>query len=460
MLSREQLADLKHKIIARPHLYVGQEQVSFSTTPCLIDGRLEPRHGVIRTFVTTHEGQYQVMKGGLARAARHRGIALPSRHFDNISKDIWVMANRPERHISLWLQPSSDELAMERSGILSSRAAENLYWTGRYAERVEGAARLLRTVILQMNRVEEAGNELHRLHVHLLQRSLTMVTETFPGFCGDKELSGQEILAELHSVMTDPKRMGSIADLLESLMSAAYMVRDRWSLDNWRVLDGVKTHWRQVQAQSHGPLVSAECELDELVTSLAAFIGLNIESMTREPGWLMLDSGRRIERALWLIRSIKSLLLGDPGDLLDHLILESFLSTHESLITHRRRYRSFLQRQSVLEVLLLDEGNPRALAYQIDRLQNNLSRLPRSRRGNKMGIEEKLALEVSTQLKLADAQILARATPGEGHKRLADLIALIENRLMTLSEALNHTYFSHAAGARQLTPTRRSGGNV
>lgn len=460
MLSREQRDTLRGKILARPHLYVGQEQVSYSTTPCLIKGHVEPRHAAIRTFVTAHEGHYHVMKGGLARAAHEQGISAPSRHFDSISKDTWIMAAKPERHVSLWLQPANDELAIERSGILASRAAENLYWTGRYAERVEGTARILRTLIMQMNRAEESGNESHQQHIHLLQQSLTSVTETFPGFVGETPLNETEAYNELRSVMIDEKRIGSISNLLGQLTTAAYMVRDRWSIDNWRVLDGMKNHWRHVQSNPHSPILSAEYELDELITSLAAFTGLNMESMTREPGWLMLDSGRRIERGLWLIRMMKSLLVPEYDELLEHMILESFLSTHESLITHRRRYRSYLQMQTALDVLLIDESNPRSLAYQLERLQRNLSRLPRPRLNMKLSAEEKLALEATTQIKLVDAPALARATPGEGYTKLADLITFIEERLMSVSETLNHFYFSHSQGARQLMPTRRKSGNV
>lgn len=461
MLSREQREELKAKIRARPHLYVGQEQVSFSTTPCLINGRIEPRHAAIRTFVTTHEDRYHVMKGGLTRAARDRGMAVPSRHFDNVSKDTWIIASRPERHVSLWLQPANDEMAIERSGMLASRAAENLFWTGRYAERVEGTARILRTLLMQMNRAEESGDETHQRHIHLLQQALTAVTETFPGFLSETPLTEAESVEELRSVMIDDQRLGSIASLLNQLTASAYMVRDRWSIDNWRVLDGMRNHWRTVQSNAGGQILSAEYELDELITSLAAFSGLNMESMTREPGWLMLDAGRRIERGLWLMRMMKSLLVpASRDDALEHMILESFLSTHESLITHRRRYRSYLQMQTALDVLLVDETNPRALAFQLERLQRNLARLPRPRLDKKLSAEERLALDAATQLKLADLPALARAVPGEGYRKLAELIALIESRLMAVSDTLNHFYFSHAQGARQLAPTRRKGGSV
>lgn len=459
-LSREQKEEWKQRIMARPHLFVGQEQVGFSTTPCLIKGKIEPRHAAIRTFVTAQDNKFHVMKGALTRAARDRGVFLPSRHFDNISKDTWILTSKPERHVSLWLQAKTDEMSVERSGMLASRAAENLYWTGRYAERLEGTARLLRTVISRMNRADELGDEDHQKHIQLLLRTLTAVTETYPGFLNEASFDQVRTEAELRALLIDEGRLGSVASLLNLLVNSAYMVRDRWSIDNWRVIDHLKNHWRHVQCNAQIHLLSVENDLDELTSGLAAFMGLNMESMTREPGWLMLDSGRRIERALWLIRMMKSLLLVTHDEVLEHMVLESFLSTHESLITHRRRYRAYLQLQTVLEVVLVDETNPRSLAYQLERLQRNLSRLPRQRLNKKLSDEEKLVLEAATQLKLADPVTLSRTSGAEGFKRLSELINVIENRLMQASELLNQVYFSHAMGACQLMPTKRKAGSL
>jgi uncharacterized alpha-E superfamily protein len=152
---------------------------------------------------------------------------------------------------------------------------------------------------------------------------------------------------------------------------------------------------------------------------------------------------------------MKSMLINVREERLEHMVLESFLVTNESLITHRRRYRAFLQMQTVLDLLLTDETNPRSLAFQIDRLQRNLARLPRPRGAKKLSADEKFALEVATQLRLADTGTLARASGADSYRRLLDLTAFIESRLMQISEALTQAYFSHAQGARQLVPTRR-----
>ena len=453
--SRKQLEETRRAILAHPHRFVGQEQVGFSTVPCLIDGQLAPRPAALRTFVTSSEGRYHVMRGGLARAARDREAIAPSRHLDNVNKDAWVLAEQPEPHLSLWLQSPSEWTEIERSGMLASRAAENLFWTGRYAERTEGTARLLRTVLFQMNRAEESSDGAHQEHVRLLQGTLSLVTDTLPGFLSEKRLDAEATIEELRRVMADEGHGGSLARLLDQLIAAAYMVRDRWSLDNWRILDGIKSQWRKVVEAPRVYPVAAEHNLDQLIMSLAAFMGLNMESMTREPGWLMLDSGRRIERGLWLIRTIKALLLEPREQVLEHLVLESFLSMNESLITHRRRYRSYLQMSTVLDVILCDASNPRALAYQVERLRRNLKELPRHRMARKLSREERSVLEASTRLKLADPAHLSAVDPEGGYVELAGLLEDVEGMLLEVSEALTEVYFSHTQGARQLSPLRK-----
>ena len=121
-------------------------------------------------------------------------------------------------------------------------------------------------------------------------------------------------------------------------------------------------------------------DLDLLLTDLLALSGLNKESMTRETGWLLLDIGRRIERGQLLISLVRSTLVPRTNELEEHLLLEAVLHAKQSLITYRRRYRSYLQLGSVLELLLVDETNPRSLVYQFGELQEHIKALPRTYR--------------------------------------------------------------------------------
>ncbi|MDX1812609.1 MAG: circularly permuted type 2 ATP-grasp protein, partial [Gammaproteobacteria bacterium] len=211
-LSEKEKSLLKDKIRAKPHLYVGQQQVSFSTAPSLAAGQIEPRQAVIRTFAVAREDGYQVMPGGLTRIARSKDSYAISYQSGGISKDTWVMASEPEKHVSLWLQPRRNQLIQPLSSALPSRSADNLFWVGRYAERAEGSARLFRSVLQKLRESREIKDPNDMVCLYHMLRALTHLTGSYPGFTGkdaDKKLHSPR--EELLSLARDPNRNGSIA---------------------------------------------------------------------------------------------------------------------------------------------------------------------------------------------------------------------------------------------------------
>jgi uncharacterized alpha-E superfamily protein len=186
-----------------------------------------------------------------------------------------------------------------------------------------------------------------------------------------------------------------------------------------------------------------------------AFAGLNSESMTHEAGWLLLDIGRRLERALLSMTFIGATLGRPVPPAVQHLLLENVLTTTENVMTYRRRYRSTLQLQTVLDLLLLDETNPRSLIFQLDRLQNHITALPRERIAYRLSQEERLILEAATQLRLSDtSHLVAVAEESATRTSLLDLLAQLTDRLGRISEVLTQTYFSHAQGPHPLIVLR------
>ena len=479
-LSAAELATLRAQIHAEPHLYVGQEQVHFSTTPSLIDGKLEPRHATLRSFLFAQREGYVVMPGGLTRSAAKKGALIVSSRAGGVSKDTWILADEPTQHVSLWRQPKNGlrPLAYDNVGNsrgLSSRAAENLFWVGRYAERAEGQARLLRIILetLQSSPLAEDARELAELtYLRSLFRSIT----GFYGTAAAMEKRNVALSDELFSLTLDTQNDSSLVSTLQSMVTAAYAVRDRWSTDTWRVMNNIEnlcttleknlTEGRMGESESGEEtlrtgeeasktaldaqtLQEIQTELDRLMIFLAALTGLNAESMTQTIGWLSLDMGRRIERALLLIRLCRSSLVGAYyDDWLENRLLESMLAAAESLITYRGRYRAELHFPTVLELLLLDESNPRALVYQLKRLQEQIRSLPREKLGYRLSKEEQLILEALTQLQLSNTMQLAERS-GQMRQGLEKLLARLAQLLHELSEALTLNYFSHVQGPQQ-----------
>ncbi|HET19294.1 MAG TPA: hypothetical protein ENO16_01620, partial [Chromatiales bacterium] len=183
-LSAGQLDELRARIEAKPHLYVGQEQVSFSTAPSLVDGRIAPRHTIIRTFLVATDDGYVAMPGGLTRSAPQEGALAVSNRLGGVSKDTWVLARTPQPYVSLWKQPRANQLIPPLGGPLPSRAADNLFWTGRYLERTELAARLMRTTLRKLLEVRNLEGPGAQGCLHGLLRALTHVTDSYPGFVG------------------------------------------------------------------------------------------------------------------------------------------------------------------------------------------------------------------------------------------------------------------------------------
>ncbi len=467
-LSKREQQALRARILAEPQQYVGQEQVSFSTAPAFVDGRCEPRHTVLRTFSVAGDGDYQIMPGGLARSAPASGELLVSNSAGGISKDVWVLTTEPQPYSSLWHHAGNREHALHSNQFLSSRSAENLFWVGRYAERAEFTARLLRTIFDYFgedefgesfsgaNTLSEAiGNSAGEVAcLHQLLRALTQVTMTYPGFVDEE---GAELLAdpvkELLSVVLDRKRVGGLHANLVAMINAAFAVRDLWSADSWRVLNGLEQPWRGLAAKPQARVPRVYDELNNLITSLMAFSGLNMESMTHSAAWLLLDTGRRLERAQLTVAFIRATMSIRQPEEIEPLLLEMILKTTDTIITYRRRYRSQIQPATVLDLLLLDEQNPRALGYQLATLQTHLAELPREPDPYQLSEEERLLLQAFTRLRLSNTVALAQPLSQFALRHTLDeLMAELALLLNQMSDVVTRTYFTHAQ-----TPQQRLG---
>jgi uncharacterized circularly permuted ATP-grasp superfamily protein/uncharacterized alpha-E superfamily protein len=457
-MSNNELARLRERITSHPHLYVGQEEVCFSTTPSLCEGKLEPHSAVFCFFLVAGDNTYEVMPGGLTRTASTRSNQSVSNQAGGISKDIWILATEPAKHVSLWNEQYRIQIALSENAVLPSRAAENLFWVGRYGERAEGVARLLRIILHRLCENQEFNDQVYEQCLEALLRCLTQCTITYPGFVGK---GGQDKIKapekELLSVTLDAKRNGTLSSTLKLLEFSAYNVRDLWSTDTWRIIDDIRQFWF-VELEENPVFSRLQDKLDHLISILSAFTGLTMESMCREQGWQFLDVGRRLERALLLASLLRSTMVIEYEESVEGLVLESILGANESLMIYRRRYRDFIEPQSVLGVLVLDETNPRSLIYQINRLQKYISELPRlvGRQMYRLRDDERLILEASTRVHLTDLASLFRIVEGLPlRQELDQLLEKVYQLLTQTSYAISHTFFTHAQRPHQLVHTSR-----
>jgi uncharacterized circularly permuted ATP-grasp superfamily protein/uncharacterized alpha-E superfamily protein len=440
-LSASERGALARAIRAHPQRFVAQERIALSTAPVLRAGRLEPRPFVLRSFCVASESGYLVMPGGLGRVSSSSASFVTSNQLGGVGKDVWVLASEPERQVSL-LATADRPIAVSRGGDeVPGRVADDLFWLGRYSERAEALSRLLREVLLRLLATERAHVD---GTVPLLLRAVTQQSDTYPGFCGEDAaalLAAPE--AELLQLILDPRRTGGLRFNIEALARTGRSVRDRLSGDTSRVIGAIDG-----ELARPCDLAAARESLQRLIVLLAAFVGLTAESMSQGQGWRFLQLGRTLERALQTIALLRGVVL--PAGPAMVPACEALLGILHSVKTYRRRYRSRIQVGAVLDLLLLDESNPRALAFQLVRVEEHVIALVRDGDGAQRGRVERLALDALSTLRLFDVADIADAADEDAAQELERLLVRVARVLHELADEIAARYFQPADRPQQM----------
>ena len=452
-LSNDGRADLRRRIEAYPAGWVGQETVELASAPTLTPNGLEARRTILRAFAVARNDSYTVMPGGLTRVAGSGGNSINgeaprsvrvSNQAGAISKDTWVLASEPEKLSGFWLGSGPPAAAVDPEASMSARAAENLFWLGRYAERAETMARLVRAAHDRRDFQGQGSNPAGTECLEVLLGAITRVSSTYPGFVGEGG-TGRVAApgAELFALVVDDDRRGTLAHAVVHLLGAARAVRDQLSTDTWLVVASLDREIRELRMSDPERPMVAQHTLGRIVQNLLALSGLAGESMERDPGWRFMNAGRRIERALQLAALLRATVTVERSTATDSLLVESVLIAAESIITYRRRYRSHAQLETLLDLLVFDTDNPRSLAYQLDQLAVDVRLMPKLDRGPRLSEPQRLVLETTTALGLADSALLARPQ-GDGIR--TDLDEFLSNILELVSrtaDAIDNDHFVH-----------------
>jgi uncharacterized circularly permuted ATP-grasp superfamily protein/uncharacterized alpha-E superfamily protein len=429
-LSTQERWALAERIRNDPRRYAAQEHVALSTAPALTSAGIEPRPTVLRSFAVAGQGGWAVMPGALCRVAPHPDVEVVSNQFGGVSKDVWVLASEPERQVSLLVAPAAAAALAADSDDVPARVADDLFWLGRYAERTDGAARLLREISLRA-----LGSEglLHDDALPHLLRALTAVTATCSGVAGgDAPPLEGELIALLH----DRRRPGTLRYDIDAVVRVGRSVRDRLSSDTVRVINSLD---RELSRPSD--LGAAYESLQRVIFLLAAFAGLCSDSMARGQGWRFLEVGRHLERAVHTVGLLRALFLSAARDG-SVAALEALLAVAHSSKSYRRRYRSRMHLGAVLDLLLTDESNPRAAAHQLQRLQTLIAELQGSGVSGRAPAA-RLALDALSRVRLC------RTDPADVDA-LEPLLAEVSARLAELSDEITRSYFGQAEPPHQL----------
>jgi uncharacterized circularly permuted ATP-grasp superfamily protein/uncharacterized alpha-E superfamily protein len=428
---RQKFAD---QLRARPYEFVAQEQVSLSAAPVWDSGNLHWRSIVLRTYVVNDGSGWTVMPGGLVRVAESDGPVVSMQRGGH-SKDAWVLWDEPVDTFTM-LRPRHEPVQLQRgSADLPSRVGDNLFWLGRYIERSENIARLLRTL---MARVRQADNTeftcLLRLYRCLGSRPRRLPRKRRP--------TPLELEDEIISLMTDADRPGSLASTLTEVTRVAGAVRERLSTDFSRLIGGLAG---SIQVEEYMLFVEYSAVLTGCLELLSAFSGMERENITRGPGWLFLSFGRRLERAMYSVRQVREITTCVAED--DWPLLEYLLEVADSSITYRTRYYTTLQPIAVLDVLMSDETNPRSLAFQLTHLADLYGKLPRHSHDDLHAMRRASAFLQSFDLNSVElgGEDAERKPSGKAKAPpLLNWLADVERQLPAWSNNLSDRYFSHA----------------
>jgi uncharacterized circularly permuted ATP-grasp superfamily protein/uncharacterized alpha-E superfamily protein len=432
-LAKAERQKLSDRLRARPFEYVAQEQVALSMAPVWDSGHIFPRSLVLRTYVMNTGDRWMAMPGGLVRVAGDEESVVSMQRGGH-SKDAWVLSETPVDTFSL-LRRRDEPVALQRaSSDLPSRVADNLFWLGRYAERAESAARLLRCIT---GRIRQSGPaELACLY--RLNACLDSAHSTLPK---DSPRGRKDLDSEIISMLTDEERPDSLSSTLSELHRVGGNVRERLSFDMTRLIGQLSEALRMEENPRDADLTAM---LDSCLQLLSSFSGLERENITRGPGWTFISLGRRLERSIHTARQLRE--IATPLDEESWPLLEYLLEVADSSMTYRSRYFTTLQPAPVLDVLMLDELNPRSLAFQLNHLGDLYQKLPRH-----VGRDLRIIRRAAERLAAVDLSKLAYSAPVtmepdklEPFLNMDRFLQEMEELLPSWSNNISNTYFSHA----------------
>ncbi len=447
-LSAAARAALVERIRFQPHGFVAQEWVELATAPALDGGKLVPRPVSLRVYLVATEKGYAVMPGGLSRVAPRVGASFVSMQHGGMSKDTWVLSDAPVPELSL-LSAAGPNLELRRVGNnLPSRLADNFFWLGRYAERADSTARLLRSALRRFTPESDGGTLPHLaplLETLEQQGQLTARQNQRQSQNQSMPRQNPEALeAGLLAAIFDPQRDGSLRQLITHLQRIAMFVRDRTSNDLWRAANQLGDLLANAPQEKILLAADALGILNQALLGLAAFHGLARENMTRAQGWRFIDIGMRIERALSLSTFLDCSLRSPEAD--NPSLLETVLEVADSTLTYRSRYNLLPNIAAVYDLVLLDDTNPRSLFFQINQLAQHFERLPREMES--VTPQQKILRECSSRLRTLDTRELALRPKNWPAGETGLVIAETLRDLPRLSDALAVSYFAHSEISR------------
>jgi len=431
-MSETELAELKAEILAAPEMFVGQEELVISTIPTSRAGQLKPSGAVLRMFAfCDSEQEVQVMPGGLARSSTSDGAIISTRDYGE-SKDVWVRS--PEKEGPFSIASALSRTRLITPDIVPSRTGENLFWTGRYAERMDTISRFAARMVDGRVRGVASESDFGQHHEMLLVKTLFKIF----GFKlpAQKNDSGAAV-DHLLQILEDRDCPVSIPFNLDRFFNASQTAREEWSAASTLAISYCYESWH-TEVDENDAIPEYGSKLNHLQLNLAAFLGLNLDTMTRDEGWALLEAGRRVERAAVVCALLRFLLKAKIDENLSTLFNESILYTVDSVRTFQSRFRDVPSTELTVRLLVDEKDYPRSVWHLIERIDMLLSKLPLP--GDHTHPRDLIAPWVKEMEKFHNAVSGGKFDRAE----TVAFLARMRSFLKELSDTITVAYFSHA----------------
>ena len=406
---------LRRRILAAPHRYAAQERIPLSQAPTWTRGEARPADVSLRAFTLRYGSSYRPLLGGMA-SIRDGERAVGS-------KDVWVLKEAPSEPD----QGLAEVRPMTSVRSLPStvpRILEDMFWTGRYAERAEDVLRL----VLAVHVLSEDYRSRPRTSGAMSVDVMFQVVTSLAGHAHD------DPGLELRSLLLDGDRPGSAAHALDALRDALTGVRDQLSLDVWRVFATTSRAERALRASPHSHAVAESA--GRMLSGVLSLQGVTA-NMVRDAGWHMVGLGQHLERVLQLCRLLRA-LSERRGLEVDREVLTAVLAAAESSVTHRRRYRDYVRPTGVLDLLLMDGDNPRSAAFALARAAEHLAAQPASTGSSR---PERLLEDLIAEVEETDVATLV-AIGGVDRPNLSRFLDSVESQVLRLADAVAEHHFA------------------
>ncbi|MGE0425014.1 MAG: circularly permuted type 2 ATP-grasp protein [Reyranellaceae bacterium] len=439
-LPGERRTELLARINKRPWAFVAQRPVTPSVAPSWSPEGLRPDPVVVRLYLIAEGDSYRVMPGGLGRTPPASPLSRLGR-IDGRLRDVWVLAE-DDSDVVIPSTARFRGVPIQRGGDVQSRVADNLFWLGRYTERLDNAARLIRGALSRLARRPLGPRDLVEVRLLALASAEARLISSQDAMSPPDSAA---LLRALTRFAGDERAFGAA---LRAISRLATTLRDRLSADMSATLDTLLDSMSRRLASASNNVDVLLALLDDTIRMVATVAGLSQENMTRGAGWRFLDLGRRLERAHYVCSGAHFAFAQTP--VIWESAMRLALELCDSTITYRGRYLGALEPAPTLDLTLLDESNPRSLAFQVHAIDRHLDVLARTT-GSRVAFDDTTLLaDMRAVVALFQTDERAWRHQGLALTRLRDTLADTDEVFVRLSDELTRAHFSLVPTAHRL----------